>query len=171
MISTCSKPMRLRSSATTFAAFTTSALCSSAVLTLGMRSRSFSSLRKRSWFSRAYEIAEDAIKKLLVGKANREPAKGKVYPTVKMQSVPFPLKILIFMKMAGICAQLLKSKNLGVNIRGKDLELEDGPRFWPVGCRKFSGDRSSLSGGQRRASRKCIHRNPAKRGLVVQPNN
>jgi hypothetical protein len=53
-----------------------------------MRSRSFSSLRNRCWFSRAYEIAEDAIRKLLVAKTDQEPANGKVYPRAEMRRVP-----------------------------------------------------------------------------------
>src|SRR5215469_18130381 len=114
MISTCSKPMRLRSSATTFAAFTTSALCSSAVLTLGMRSRSFSSLRKRSWFSRAYEIAEVAIRKLLVGKADHEPANGKVYPTVKMLSVTPPQNPCFHEDGGNLCAT--KKPETGIHV-------------------------------------------------------
>src|SRR3954468_3289628 len=53
MISTCSMPMRFRSAATKSAARRTSFLCSGSVLTLGIRRRSLSSLRKRCLFSRA----------------------------------------------------------------------------------------------------------------------
>src|SRR5215472_10361311 len=61
MTSTFSSPMRRMSLATNSAARRTSSLCCGKVLTLGMRSRSFSSPRKRCWFWLAYATAEDAI--------------------------------------------------------------------------------------------------------------
>src|SRR5271165_4615135 len=61
MTSTFSIPIRRRSLDTNSAARWTSALCSGAVLTLGMRSRSFNSLRNRCWFWRANSTAGEAM--------------------------------------------------------------------------------------------------------------
>src|SRR6266699_6369330 len=55
--------MRRSSLATYSAARWTSDLCSGRVLMLGMRSRSFNSLRKRCWFWRAKATAGDAMGK------------------------------------------------------------------------------------------------------------
>src|ERR1700747_3758166 len=61
MTSTFSMPMRRSSAATNSAALWTSDLCSSSVLTLGMRRRSLSSPKKRCWFWRAKSTAGEAI--------------------------------------------------------------------------------------------------------------
>src|SRR5207247_3399336 len=61
MTSTFSRPMARIWLAIKAAARCTSSLCCGRVLTLGMRSRSFNSPRKRCWFSFAYVTAEDAI--------------------------------------------------------------------------------------------------------------
>src|ERR1700736_423690 len=61
MTSTFSMPMRRSSMATKSAALCTSDLCSSSVLTLGIRRRSFSSLRNRCWLLRANSTAEEAM--------------------------------------------------------------------------------------------------------------
>src|SRR4030088_2383816 len=61
IISTFSMPMRRSSLATKSAALFTSDLCSSSVLTLGMRRRSFSSLRNRCWLLRANSTEEEAM--------------------------------------------------------------------------------------------------------------
>src|SRR5882724_9543056 len=62
MTSTFSIPIRRISSATKTAARRTSSLCSGAVLTLGMRSRSFNSPRNFCWFSFAKVTADEAMR-------------------------------------------------------------------------------------------------------------
>lgn len=90
----------------------------------------------------------------------------------RWRSAPLPLKMLIFKRMTGICAQLVKSKNLGVKIlRNKDVELDfskvdRGLGEWvPKGLPAIL----AIRGAQSTASRKHIHRNRVKHGLVVQP--
>jgi hypothetical protein len=75
-------------------------------------------LRNRCWFSRAYEIAEDPIRKLLVAKTDQEPANRKVYPRAKLRRgpSPLPLKIIVFHEDGG---------NLRADGESKELTSQD----------------------------------------------